>query len=75
MAEDWLSRRVPPVEDGLESEEGGYDKVLEIYCLLVLPKLEQWDYAKEFLQFESELSEPRREVYPSLLNSRLRVLT
>lgn len=70
MAEDWFSRREAPLEDGLETEEGGYDKVLEIYCLLVLPKLEQWDYAKGFLQFESELSEPRREVslfiYPLL---------
>jgi len=82
MAEEWLSKRESPImlnggstgED--DTEEGGYDKVIEIYCLRILPKLEQWDYAKEFLQFESELSEPRREVcsccyllcpYPHLL--------
>ncbi|TEB27012.1 hypothetical protein FA13DRAFT_1736799 [Coprinellus micaceus] len=69
MAEEWLSRREAPIDDNLESEEGGYDKVLEIYCLLVLPKLGQWDHAKEFLQFETELSEPRREFLNSRLNA------
>ncbi|KAF5341747.1 hypothetical protein D9611_001462 [Ephemerocybe angulata] len=75
MTEEWLSRRESPMllngsaHPGDDSEEGGYDKVLEIYCLLILPKLGQWDYAKEFLQFESELSEPRREFLKSRLNA------
>ncbi|KAJ2926908.1 hypothetical protein H1R20_g10164, partial [Candolleomyces eurysporus] len=68
MAEEWLSRRETPLmlnessHSSDDSEEGGYDKVLEIYCLHILPKLGQWDYAKEFLQCESELSDSRREV-------------
>jgi hypothetical protein len=71
MTEEWLSRRETPLmlnefsHSGDDSDEGGYDKVLEIYCLHILPKLGQWDYAKEFLQCESELSESRREVCQS----------
>lgn len=40
----------------------GYDKVLELYCLHILPKLDQWDYTEEFLEYESELPVQRREV-------------
>ncbi|KAF9243445.1 hypothetical protein BU15DRAFT_72118 [Melanogaster broomeanus] len=46
MTEDWLSNP--------------YEKVLELYCLHILPRLEEWDYVKEFLRYESELSAEKR---------------
>lgn len=67
MAEQWLSKRESPlvlnsIPSGQDSDEDGYEKVVEIYTLHILPKLEQWQYAKEFLQFESDLPEHTREV-------------
>ncbi|KAJ8072905.1 hypothetical protein PM082_016464 [Marasmius tenuissimus] len=62
LIEEWLARRGnrlgyhPPSTP----EEDGYEKVLELYCLQVLPKLEEWDYATEFLQYESELQPESR---------------
>ncbi|KAG1858318.1 hypothetical protein C8R48DRAFT_716032, partial [Suillus tomentosus] len=51
-------------EDGL-SKRGQYDfvpstgepchKVLELYCLHVLPRLCEWEYAKEILSYKNEL--------------------
>lgn len=61
MIEDWLSRRHSSHE-APDYQEGGYNKVLELYCLQVLPKLEQWDYAFDFLEYEQELSKESREV-------------
>ena len=66
VIEDWLARREPHYSlerppRKLEGD-GGYEKTLELYTLLILPKLEQWDYAKEFLEYESELTSERREV-------------
>ncbi|KAL0574772.1 hypothetical protein V5O48_007199 [Marasmius crinis-equi] len=58
IIEEWLARRgsslgyIPPSSP----EEDGYEKALELYCLQILPKLEEWEYATEFLQYESELS-------------------
>ncbi|EIN09962.1 hypothetical protein PUNSTDRAFT_66832 [Punctularia strigosozonata HHB-11173 SS5] len=54
MAEDWLSRRVEV--DTTASDEEGYRKVVEIYVLEILPRLEQWGYAREFLAWQRELS-------------------
>ena len=65
VIEDWLARREPhySLERSPEKlEGGGYEKTLELYTLHILPKLEQWDYAKEFLEYESELTSQRREV-------------
>lgn len=64
MIEEWLSRRhilcfSPEVADAMGQ---GYQKVLELYCLQILPKLEQWDYAREFLEYEGELLSNAREV-------------
>jgi len=71
MIEDWLSRRdvsfsVP--QDG-EATEGRYQKVLELYCLQILPKLELWDYAQEFLEYEGKLHAPVRESFKTSLKS------
>lgn len=59
MIEDWLSRREIPIG---ESRDEGYEKILELYCLHILPKLDQWDYAQEFLEYEGELLADVREV-------------
>lgn len=65
MIEDWLARREPYDSSSGQSgniSEDGYEKVLELYCLHILPRLGQWDYTKEFLEYESELPVQRREV-------------
>lgn len=58
MIEDWLARREPQYS----LEEEGYAKILDLYCIHILPRLEQWDYATEFLEYENELPERKREV-------------
>lgn len=65
MVEDWLARRDPPPTstDEAADHEDGYAKILDLYCLHVLPKLQQWDYAFEFLEYESELLPKTREVW------------
>ncbi|KAI0789856.1 hypothetical protein C8Q75DRAFT_717497 [Abortiporus biennis] len=50
MIEDWLARRH---QDALDAT--GYSKIIELYCLQVLPRLEEWDYIFDFLQYEREL--------------------
>jgi hypothetical protein len=75
MIEDWLSRRdnsLPEIEQSvspLDTKKSGYEKVLELYCLQILPKLEQWDYAREFLAYEGELPHASREVCFNLYSS------
>ena len=63
MIEDWLARREPQYT----LEEEGYAKILDLYCIHILPRLEQWEYATEFLQYENELPERKREVHAFLL--------
>ena len=62
MIEDWLARREPTYGNDADGQLTAYEKVLELYCLHILPKLEEWDYAKEFLHYETELPLARREV-------------
>ena len=66
MIEDWLARKNPEI---LSSGEGrlGYIKILELYCLHILPRLEEWDFAQDFLQYERELDAEMRQVGPPLL--------
>lgn len=61
MVEDWLARRPP---DSLATDEGrlGYTKIVELYCLHILPQMEEWDCAQDFLQYERELPESMRQV-------------
>ncbi|EJD06523.1 uncharacterized protein FOMMEDRAFT_117370 [Fomitiporia mediterranea MF3/22] len=59
MIEDWLAQR-----DSVESTRRdleGYERVLELYCLHVLTRLHDWEYAQEFLEYESELSDKARQ--------------
>ncbi|KAG8967496.1 hypothetical protein FRC03_009872 [Tulasnella sp. 419] len=65
MIEEWLARRVVS-DSSLEAEQPdpsaaeGYAKVIDVYCLHVLPRLHEWDYATEFLRYESELEPSHR---------------
>lgn len=70
MIENWLSLRNPFVYENNKGENetqakedaDGYEKVLEMYSLHVLPRLDDWYSAQEFLSYESELSQDRRMV-------------
>ncbi|KAK7057475.1 hypothetical protein R3P38DRAFT_2841206 [Favolaschia claudopus] len=60
IIEDWLASRNS--SDTFEAGDAeNYRKAVETYCLHVLPKLEQWEYASEFLDYESELPADVRE--------------
>lgn len=60
IIEDWLSNRGQ--YDFIPSTGEAYEKVLELYCLHILPRLEEWDYAKEFLTYEAELPPSKKTV-------------
>jgi len=62
IVEDWLTGRGDP-EEVLEGG-GGYEKIIELYCLHLLPRLEEWDLAAEFLQYEGELDVAEKQVRP-----------
>ncbi|KAH9055186.1 hypothetical protein EDB87DRAFT_1642581 [Lactarius vividus] len=57
ITEEWLACRLPSAVS-----EDGYKKVLEVYCLSILPALGDWAYARQFLQYETELTAQSREV-------------
>ncbi|KAK7032257.1 hypothetical protein VNI00_013216 [Paramarasmius palmivorus] len=62
MIEDWLGRRGNSYYSASSHARGdGYDKVLELYVLQVLPKLEEWEYATEFMEYESQLDPDTRQ--------------
>ncbi|KAJ7232793.1 hypothetical protein B0H12DRAFT_1239541 [Mycena haematopus] len=65
IVEDWLASRDPSVAQ----EDPNYRKAMEAYCLYVLPKLEQWEYAAEFLDYESELTPDTRESFKASLQA------
>jgi hypothetical protein len=64
VVEDWLASRDNSLlsSENAKEEDSNYRKAVEAYCLCVLPKLEQWEYAREFLDYESELPPDIREV-------------
>ncbi|KAK0193977.1 hypothetical protein F5146DRAFT_1183310 [Armillaria mellea] len=66
IIEEWLAHRHGRLSSN-HSHHDAYKKILAIYCLQILPALEQWDYAKEFLDYESELSPKSREYLQSSL--------
>lgn len=73
MIEDWLANRDPlgsgVNSENLEEEREGYEKVMEVYCLHVLPRLDEWDYAKDFLDSEMEMTSSKREELAATLAS------
>ncbi|KAG1737752.1 hypothetical protein EDB19DRAFT_1985045 [Suillus lakei] len=65
ITEDWLSKRGQ--YDFIPSTGEPYHKVLELYCLHVLPRLGEWEYVREYLSYENELpSDKRRELFLAL---------
>ena len=60
MIEDWLAQRESVETTHADSD--GYARVLELFCLNVLPQLHDLDYAKEFLTYEGELNHETRKV-------------
>ncbi|ROT40496.1 hypothetical protein SODALDRAFT_330220 [Sodiomyces alkalinus F11] len=44
-------------------------KILELYTLHVLPRNEEWDYAREFISMSSILDDERREAFLQALQS------
>ncbi|KAF8318481.1 hypothetical protein DL93DRAFT_394445 [Clavulina sp. PMI_390] len=74
LIETWLAQRgevvanpdtlISPLVD-ITAE--GYEKILDVYCLQILPRLGEWDYAMEFLKYEPELPiDKRKHIYTSL---------
>jgi hypothetical protein len=59
IIEEWLACRTPITA---ATGEDGYEKVLEVYILNILPALGEWAYAKQFLGYETELPVQSREV-------------
>ncbi|KAI0671418.1 hypothetical protein C8Q78DRAFT_1028831 [Trametes maxima] len=64
MMEDWLAKHG---QAEIPDDPKGYAKVLELYCLHVLPRLEDWDYAEDFLTYERELPSDIRQVSLAIL--------
>ncbi|EJF64776.1 hypothetical protein DICSQDRAFT_152986 [Dichomitus squalens LYAD-421 SS1] len=60
MIEDWLAKQGQET-DG--DDPKGYAKVLELYCLHVLPRLQDWEYAEDFLTYERDLPGDVRQQY------------
>ncbi|KAJ7782813.1 hypothetical protein B0H16DRAFT_1494454 [Mycena metata] len=72
IVEDWLASRNDDISlfsGDAKEETSNYRKAVEAYCLYILPKLEQWEYAKEFLDYESELSPDVRENFKASLQT------
>ncbi|KAK0204973.1 hypothetical protein DFS33DRAFT_1382871 [Desarmillaria ectypa] len=67
IIEEWLAHRHGCLSSN-HTHHDAYKKILAIYCLQILPALEQCDYAKEFLDYESELSPRSREYLRSSLS-------
>ena len=61
MVEDWFSGRGNP-EEGSSEDEDGYEKIIELCCHHLLPRLDEWDLAAEFLQHEGELNMAKKQV-------------
>lgn len=60
MIEDWLAQR--ELVDHVRNDVEGYEKVLDLFCLHVLPRLHDWEYARDFLEYESVLASTTRTV-------------
>src|SRR6267154_297917 len=65
IIEEWLACRAlntSAANTVVVTAEDGYEKVLEIYILNILPALGEWAYARQFLGYETELPVRSREV-------------
>ncbi|KAG9055683.1 hypothetical protein FS842_001490 [Serendipita sp. 407] len=70
--EEWLMSRNPQREDTIDPQINAsdatnsppmtsYERIIDIYVLHVLPRLDLWDDAVEFLRYESEMREEVKE--------------
>jgi hypothetical protein len=59
IVEEWLACRT---SSSTPTADDGYEKVLEVYLLSILPTLGDWAYAKQFIGYETELPVQSREV-------------
>ena len=59
IVEEWLACRT---SSSTPTTDDGYEKVLEVYLLSILPALGDWAYAKQFIGYETELPVQSREV-------------
>jgi len=79
--EEWLAAVNPPDElENLHLDNGAtngdtkeqskkkdvYGKVLELYCLFLLSRNEEWEYAKSFISGNFYLSENKKRVHAPL---------
>lgn len=65
MIEDWLAQQDPINQRHQRhsaADREGYKRVVELFCLHVLPRLQDWEYAQEFLEYEQELPPDTRSV-------------
>ncbi|KAI8980054.1 hypothetical protein BD414DRAFT_523901, partial [Trametes punicea] len=60
MIEHWLARYG---QEHIATDSKGYVKIIELYCLHVLSRLQDWEYAEDFLTYERELPPDIREQY------------
>ncbi|KAL1915971.1 uncharacterized protein VTP21DRAFT_6359 [Calcarisporiella thermophila] len=69
IVEAWLAslpdEEMEKMENGQERE--GYEKIVELFVLHVLARLEEWDYAKEFLHYNEVISPDKKKVYENTL--------
>ncbi|KDQ06382.1 hypothetical protein BOTBODRAFT_60622 [Botryobasidium botryosum FD-172 SS1] len=56
MVEDWLALR-PDVQ----TDRDEYERVVDVYCLHILPRLKAWDYALDFITYDAELGSEKKE--------------
>src|SRR5258707_11760476 len=65
IIQEWLECRASnatAANTASATAEDGYEKVLEVYILNILPALGEWVYARQFLGYETELPVQSREV-------------
>ncbi|KAG8868046.1 hypothetical protein FRC20_004282 [Serendipita sp. 405] len=78
--EEWLMSRNPQREDTIDPQINAsdatnsppmtsYERIIDIYVLHVLPRLDLWDDAVEFLRYESEMREEVKERISQSLQS------
>ena len=86
--EEWLAAVPPPYPDDSAGEindvtngktDGGskankdfYGTVVELYCLGILPKNDEWDFANTFIEMSEYLSESKKKVSVTLNPSNIR---
>jgi len=71
--EEWLAAVPPPypyesvgdingVTNGTSKSKNFYGKVVELYCLVLLPRNEEWDFAVTFIEMNEYLSDSKKKV-------------